>query len=125
MTDPPTPSQCGAPTPDALTWDPTTKCLFGQQLCAADVAAAATDAADFLAHVAAGLGAGAEGEGDVPSPLDVAAFFSDIANYDYAPLGHQAHTLFDALAKVWLGQKGVKFRLSLVHPLFRTEFAWH
>jgi hypothetical protein len=47
-----------------------------------------------------GLDAGAESEGDVPSPLDFAAFFSDIANYDYAPLGHQAHTLFDALAKV-------------------------
>jgi hypothetical protein len=30
-----------------------------------------------------------ETEGDVPSPLDFAAFFSEIANYDYAPLGHQ------------------------------------
>ena len=64
-----------------------------------------------------------ETEGDVPSPLDFAAFFSEIANYDYAPLGHQAHTLFDALAKVWLGEKGV--RLSFVHPLFRTKFGWH
>jgi hypothetical protein len=52
-------SQCGAPTPGAdadgqLFWDPATKCLFGQNLCATDVAAAAQDAGDFLAHVAAG-----------------------------------------------------------------------
>ena len=45
---------CGEPGPDQLTWDPATKCFFSELFCVADVTAAAQDAGDFLAHVAAG-----------------------------------------------------------------------
>ena len=77
---------------------------------AEELSAACQDASDFIAGLAEGFDAEGVVEGNVPSPLDFAAFFSDIANYDYQILGHQISKLFSALDRVDWAQ--VVFRLT-------------
>jgi hypothetical protein len=73
---------------------------------AEELSAACQDASDFIAGLAEGFDAEGVVEGNVPSPLDFAAFFSDIANYDYQILGHQISKLFSALDRVDWPQVG-------------------
>ena len=53
-----------------------------------------------MAGLAEGFDTKGIAEAKVLSPLDFAAFFSDIATYDYQILGHQISKLFSALDRV-------------------------
>jgi hypothetical protein len=64
------------------------------------LSAACQDASDFMAGLAEGFDTEGVVERNVPSPLDFAAIFSDIATYDYQTFGHQVSKLFTALDRV-------------------------
>ena len=73
---------------------------FLDQDVADGLSAACQDASDFMAGLAEGFDTKGIAEAKVLSPLDFAAFFSDIATYDYQILGHQISKLFSALDRV-------------------------